>query len=266
MKSIPAFGFGALVLMALSACSVDRQERVSGVSPDHQLVAILIEASSGGAIGDTWYELNVNEKLYPRDLKHPVLIASHCEPPPFSWLDNHTIQVHYTLGCTISQFTNIWYKPSDLAHGTVAPIEIILVRHPTATESVSEIYKLYDPSSLAEVRTLRGFPKELQTVLGVQATGYQRLADVGEPCDPTDVVGGKEPGRCFLLGGASDSSAIVAFKVGGYAGQWAVGQRYVHTKSGWIKVGEGNIGYPKNLSELKDMDGLIVVNSSSIPK
>jgi hypothetical protein len=254
------------MLIGLCACSVDRREHASGISPNHQLTAMLIEASSGGAIGDTWYELNVNEQLYPRDLKHPILIASNCEPPSFSWLDDHTIQLHYRPPCIISQFTNTWYKPSALAHGTAVPIEIILVRDATATQSESEIYKLYDPSSMVEVRTLRGFPKGLQTVLGVQATGYQRLADVGEPCNATDVVGGEEPGRCFVIGGASDSSVLVAFKVGGYAGQWAVAVSYVHTKSGWTKVEEGNVGYPNNLNELKEMSRLAIEGSSSKPK
>ena len=123
--------------------------------------------------------------------------------------------------------------------------------------STAELLKLYDPSSLVETKTLRAFPADLQSVLVVHASGYARIADIGEPCNPTDVVGGEEPGRCFLVGGASNSSALVAFKVGGYAGQWAVGERYVHIKSGWLKVGEGNIGYPNNLSELKSMDGLI---------
>ena len=123
--------------------------------------------------------------------------------------------------------------------------------------STAELLKLYDSSSLVETKTLRTLPADLQSVLGVHASGYARIADIGEPCNPTDVVGGNEPGRCFLVGGASNSSALVAFKVGGYAGQWAVGQRFVHTKSGWLKVGEGNIGYPNNLSELKGMDSLI---------
>jgi hypothetical protein len=51
-------------------------------------------------------------------------------------------------------------------------------------------------------------------------------------------------------------SASVAFKVGGYAGQSEVAVIYVHTKSGWVKAGEWNIGYPNNLSDLKEMGRL----------
>jgi hypothetical protein len=116
----------------------------------------------------------------------------------------------------------------------------------------SEIYKMYDPSSLVEVKTLHGLPEGVQTLLGVHATGYARIADVGEECNPTDVVG-PGPGRCFFVGGASDSGALVAFKVGGFAGQSGVAEGYVHVKSGWIKVRAWAIGYPSNLRELREM-------------
>jgi hypothetical protein len=69
-----------------------------------------------------------------------------------------------------------------------------------------------------------------------------------------------------LVGGASDSSALVAFKVGGYAGQRAVAVRYVHTKSGWTKVGEGDVGYPNNLNELEEMSRLAIESGSSKPR
>jgi hypothetical protein len=121
--------------------------------------------------------------------------------------------------------------------------------------SPSELLKLYDPSSLVEVKTLHGLPEEVQTDLGAHATGYARIAEVGEECYPTDVHG-NDPGRCFLVGGKSDSSALVAFKIGGYAGQSEIARAYVHTKSGWTMVNEWGIGYPNNLRELKEMTGL----------
>jgi hypothetical protein len=89
--------------------------------------------------------------------------------------------------------------------------------------STAELLKLYDPSSLVETKTLEALPADLQSVIGVHATGYARLADVGEPCNPTDVVG-NDPGRCFSVGGVSPTSALVAFKIGGYAGQSGVGE------------------------------------------
>lgn len=65
---------------------------------------------------------------------------------------------------------------------------------------------MYDPSSRVEVKTLSGFPVELQSVLGVHATDSPPIADVGEPCAPTDVVMIKYPDWCFLVGGVSGTS------------------------------------------------------------
>jgi len=121
----------------------------------------------------------------------------------------------------------------------------------TIPEPLAAARRLYNPTSLVEVKSLAGFPEELQVALGARIKGYGRIADVGEECNPTDVVG-YGPDRCFLLGGLSDTSALVAYKVGGYAGQWDAAASYVRTKSGWVKIGEGNIGYPNNLSELKE--------------
>jgi hypothetical protein len=120
----------------------------------------------------------------------------------------------------------------------------------------SETSKLYDPSSLVEVKTLHSLPDGVQILLGVKATGYNRIADVGEKCNPTDVVGGDEPGRCFLVGGVNESSALVAFKICGYAGQSVVAASYVRTKSAWVKVSEWDVGFPINLRELREMTSL----------
>jgi hypothetical protein len=135
----------------------------------------------------------------------------------------------------------------------------------TTQEHLAEARRIYNPASLVEVKSLAGFPDELQIALGARINGYGRIADVGEECNPTDVVG-DGPGRCFLLGGLSGTSALVAYKVGGYAGQWEVAARYVHTKSSWVKIEEGNIGYPNNLSELKEMSRLAAEDNLSKQK
>ena len=259
MNKVTGVALTAIAILAICACSVDRREVARVSSSDHRLVAILIEASGGGAAGFLNYELYINEQQYPPSLKEPILITSHCDTPSFAWVDDHTIQVHYKPPCSVNRFINHWYVPSDMAHGNVTPIEIILVRDEPAIPSVSDPFKLYDPSSLVEVKTLHGFPIELQVLLGVQETGYHRIADVGEQCYPTDVHG-SDPGRCFLMGGISDSSALVAFKIGGYAGQSEVAVAYAHTKSGWLKAKEWDIGNPNNLRELKEMTGLPAEN------
>lgn len=123
--------------------------------------------------------------------------------------------------------------------------------------STAELLKLYDPSSLVETKALRAFPADLQSILGVHATGYARLADVGEPCNPTDAIG-NAPGRCFYVGGVSATSALVAFKVGGIAGQSNIAEGYVHVNATWSKVeswdlGNADIGYSSSLNELQEM-------------
>jgi hypothetical protein len=118
--------------------------------------------------------------------------------------------------------------------------------------SIAEVLKVHDPSSLVETKTLGALPAALQSVLGVHATGYARLADVGELCDPTDFHG-EDPGRCFLVGGVSPTSALVAFKIGTIAGESDVGEAFVRTNSTWTKVQSWNIGHSRNLKELREM-------------
>jgi hypothetical protein len=119
--------------------------------------------------------------------------------------------------------------------------------------SAAELLKLYDPSSLVETKTLKSLPADLQSVLGVRGTDYDRIADVGVPCDPTDVVSKDYPTNCFFVGGISATSALVAYKVGGFAGQSGVGAAYVRTNLYWKKVASWDIGYPSNLKELREM-------------
>src|SRR5277367_3874497 len=122
---LTVIGISALVLCA---CGVDRREIARSSSPNHQLIAIHIEVMGGGAAGFVAEQIFLNEQSYPTDLKHPFLNASHCERLSFSWPDDHTLQVHYRPPCSINQFTNVWYVPSDLAHGIASSVEIILVR------------------------------------------------------------------------------------------------------------------------------------------
>ena len=121
--------------------------------------------------------------------------------------------------------------------------------------AASELLKLYDQSSLVEAKTLGDLPTDLQAVLGVHASGYARIADVGEPCNPTDVIG-NDPARCFFVGGVSPTSALIAFKIGGIAGQSGVGEAYVHANSTWTKVESWGIGFPTNLKALREMVSL----------
>ncbi len=116
----------------------------------------------------------------------------------------------------------------------------------------TDIGRLYDPKALVELRSLQGFPAELQAQLGVNATGYARIADVGEDCNPT-AAHGADPGRCFILGGISKTSALVAFKVADHGGQSGGASAYVRAKSGWLKIREWRTGFPSTLRQLQEM-------------
>ncbi len=123
-----------LSALAICGCSVDRRDLASISSPDNRLRATHIETMGGGAAGFVAEEIYLDEQNTPADRKHPILSASHCAVLSLGWLDDDTLQIHYSAPCSINQFTNRWYVPSDLAHGTGTPIEIILVREaPTAS-------------------------------------------------------------------------------------------------------------------------------------
>ena len=120
----------------------------------------------------------------------------------------------------------------------------------------SVTYASYDSSSLTEIRSLSGFPKELSAVLGwrTQAGGGtgpdSDIVDVGETFNPTDVVGGR-PSRRFLVGGLSTTSALVAYEEGGPARQYFAAA-YVLGKSGWTLVGRWRIDWATTLPKVLD--------------
>jgi hypothetical protein len=105
-----------------------------------------------------------------------------------------------------------------------------------AAPTAGEISKAYDASSLVEVRELNNLPEELQPLLHFD-------------------MGGEGPNgraRKFILGGAGNSSALVAYEEFGYVGNF-VAEEFVKIGSKWYSVGAWRIGEPNNLSELKEM-------------
>jgi hypothetical protein len=118
-----------------------------------------------------------------------------------------------------------------------------------------ELLKLYDPAVLVAAKSLHDLPKAVQDLLGVDKHDYG-IADVGEKCEPSDVIRISEPTRCYLLGGMSPQSALVAYKVGGYEGQSVIAVGYVHTKLKWIEVKGWKIGFPNDLKGLLEMTSL----------
>jgi hypothetical protein len=59
-------------------------------------------------------------------------------------------------------------------------------------------------------------------------------------------------GRCcvFIVGGVSQTSAIVAYELFGFVPSYQA-SAFVQGKAGWVKVGEWNIGPASTLAELK---------------
>jgi hypothetical protein len=111
--------------------------------------------------------------------------------------------------------------------------------------STTDMFKLYDPSSLIEVRSVSELPDGLRQI----EAGMMEAPGEGPHS------------RCcqFLIAGASDTSALVAYEEFGYVGTF-LAKAYVHVASGWTEAHGWVIGSPTTLRELKEMTSLPVEN------
>lgn len=107
----------------------------------------------------------------------------------------------------------------------------------------------YDSSSLTEVRSLSGFPAELTALIGWHKKGSGGIANVGEDFNATDSLDDR-PSRRFLVGGVSNTSALVAYEEGGW-GTKKFATAYVHLKSGWAIVARWRIDMATTLREVQ---------------
>lgn len=136
-------------------------------------------------------------------------------------------------------------RPADEAAGKPATAD-------ASPQSSADLARLYDPARLVELRSLRGFPPELRELLGVNAAGHARMADIGDECGaPEDQS--TAPGRCFLMGGISRTGAIVAFKAVGYPGSSQLAEAFVRSASGWTAIRHWRVGAPASLVQLLEM-------------
>src|ERR1700679_522111 len=117
MKKLPALGASILLLAGLGGCSAAQKERLRQISPNQKLVAVLMESVSGGAEGSVHEDIYVNDQGVPLNLDKPVFSAVDCDRLTFDWANDYTLEIHYETTCAISQFTNRWFRPSDLAVG-----------------------------------------------------------------------------------------------------------------------------------------------------
>jgi hypothetical protein len=133
--------------------------------------------------------------------------------------------------------------------GSLAPLALSMLACSRSSDSVpsqsrdmsiseqSAIAKRYDPSSLVQVDRVSNLPAMLRS-------HFKGWMEPGE-------TNGTVPYR-FIIAGASDSSALVAFEEFGYVpSTHAIS--YVRAKDDWVAAGKwDNVGYPTTLAELQD--------------
>jgi hypothetical protein len=128
MKEMYFLGASMLILAGLGGCSAEQKELGRQISPNQKLVAVLMESVVKDAAGSVREDIYVNDQGIPLNLDKPVFSAVGCDHLSFDWANDYTLQIHYQTTCVISQFTNRWFRPSDLAVGRPVPVEIILIR------------------------------------------------------------------------------------------------------------------------------------------
>jgi hypothetical protein len=128
MKKLPAVGASLLLLVGLASCSAERRELNRHSLPNQKLVAVLMESMTGGAAGSVYEDIYISDQGVPLNLDNPIFGAVGCDRLSFDWVNDYTLQIHYESTCAIRQFTNRWFRPSDLAVGRPVPVEIILIR------------------------------------------------------------------------------------------------------------------------------------------
>jgi hypothetical protein len=129
VKVLSSFVGSMLLLTMLASCSADQKELRRQISPNQKLVAVLMESILKDAAGSVREDIYINDQGIPLNLEKPVFSAVGCDRLLFEWVNDYTLQIHYETTCVINQFTNRWYRPSDVAAGKPNPIEIILMRN-----------------------------------------------------------------------------------------------------------------------------------------
>jgi hypothetical protein len=114
-------------MLLLCACSAEQRELHRQTSPNQKLVAVFMESIADTA-GSVRANVYINDRGVPLNLDKPIFSAVGCDGMSFEWLNDYTLQIHYERTCVVNQFTNRWFRPSDLAVGRPVPVEIVLMR------------------------------------------------------------------------------------------------------------------------------------------
>jgi hypothetical protein len=117
LRSVTLLGVSMLLLAGLAGCSAEQKELRRQVSPNQKLVAALMESILNDAAGSVREDIYINDQGIPLNLDKPVFSAVGCDHLSFEWLNDYTLQIHYETTCVISQFTNRWDRPSNVAAG-----------------------------------------------------------------------------------------------------------------------------------------------------
>jgi hypothetical protein len=109
----------------------------------------------------------------------------------------------------------------------------------SVTDPPTAVFKHYDAASLAEVPNVANLPEGVKSFLSNDAMNL-----------PGDGPGG----RCciFIAGGASSTSAIVAFEIFASSPVYRA-TAFVHTDSGWVEAAHWNIDAVSSFVALKEM-------------
>ena len=124
-------GIGVVVALSflIGACSMKHTELARVAAPDGAVVAILDWGVASGAAGPSVVELYLVDAKDQSNLGKPTLSATNCGDLSVSWIDSRTLQVHYSVTCRISGFTNKWFSGAIVHRGADGPtIELILAR------------------------------------------------------------------------------------------------------------------------------------------
>jgi hypothetical protein len=123
--------FAMLVLLAPAGCSMQKNEALRAESPNHAVVATLIEEVGGGATVSTVYDLYLSSRN-GGDRKL-AFDATYCGGISLTWQETNSLLVRYYPGCAIHSFQNIWWSKQDIqSPRPLPPVEIILIRRPGA--------------------------------------------------------------------------------------------------------------------------------------
>lgn len=100
-------------------------------------------------------------------------------------------------------------------------------------------FKLFNPTSLVEVPNVGNLPDGVRTLLSKDSMSF---------------AGGGPGGRCcvFVVGGASPTSAIVAYEIFTVEPSYRA-IAFVHTDSGWVEAAHWNINAVSTFAGLKEL-------------